>query len=464
MFSFSFLKRNRNFYKTLGALALPLMLQNLINSSLQLVDTVMVGMLGQNELAGVSLANTPFFIGMLFVFGLMSGGAVLISQYWGKRDLVTINRIMGLSFYFGGAISFLFASAVFLFPEQIMGLITNNPDLHNIAVRYGKNVAYANFVNAIVMVYIGAHRSTENPKLGLYVVGSSMIINTILNWILIFGKFGFPALGVEGAAISTLISRIIELIIVVVYALFFDKHLKIIPKAFFKPGTDMLKDFIKYATPVVMNETFWALGISMLPIIYGHMPNSADVVAGHSVSGNVERIVTIAIFAMANVASILVGKEIGRGASEEEVQSFANDLLGLSTVIGALNGVILIILTRTVIMPYVFPLFNLSAEAQRIANYMLHALSIVLFLRAYNSTNIVGILRGGGDVKVCMLLDVLPLYIYTVPVAAITALVLKWDIQWVYSLIMIEEFIKAATGYKRIRSKKWINNVTREFA
>ena len=106
MFSFSFLKRNRNFYKTLGALALPLMLQNLINSSLQLVDTVMVGMLGQNELAGVSLANTPFFIGMLFVFGLMSGGAVLISQYWGKRDLVTINRIMGLSFYFGGAISF----------------------------------------------------------------------------------------------------------------------------------------------------------------------------------------------------------------------------------------------------------------------------------------------------------------------------------------------------------------------
>ena len=186
MFSFSFLKRNRNFYKTLGALALPLMLQNLINSSLQLVDTVMVGMLGQNELAGVSLANTPFFIGMLFVFGLMSGGAVLISQYWGKRDLVTINRIMGLSFYFGGAISFLFASAVFLFPEQIMGLITNNPDLHNIAVRYGKNVAYANFVNAIVMVYIGAHRSTENPKLGLYVVGSSMIINTILNWILIF--------------------------------------------------------------------------------------------------------------------------------------------------------------------------------------------------------------------------------------------------------------------------------------
>lgn len=460
---FHFLKRDRLFYKTLAALALPLVLQNLINSSLQLVDTLMVGMLGQNELAGVSLANTPFFIGMLFVFGLMSGGAVLISQYWGKRDLVTINRIMGLSFYFAGIISFLFATAIFLFPDQIMNLTTNNPELHSIAVRYGKTVAYANFINAIVMVYVGAHRSTENPKFGLYVVATSMIINTVLNWILIFGKLGFPALGVEGAAIATLISRVIELIITVVYALFFDKHLKIIPKAFFIPNKEIFKDFIKYATPVVMNETLWALGISMLPIIYGHMTNSSDVVAGNSISGNVERIATVFVFAMAHVAAIMVGKEIGRGATNEEVQTLAGDVLGISAVFGALSGIVLAILTVTVIDPYVFPLFKLSLEAQRIANYMLYAMSTVLFLRAFNTTNIVGVLRGGGDVTVCMLLDVIPLYAYTVPVAGITALILKWDIQWVYTLILLEEFVKFAFGYKRFRSQRWINNITRSF-
>lgn len=457
-----FLKRGRGFYQGLITLVLPIVLQNLINSSLAFVDNVFVGMLGQNELAGVALANTPFFVAMLFVFGLQSGGAVLISQYWGRKDVETINRVMGISFYFAGAVSFVFATVIALFPHFIMGLTTNNPDLLSIAARYGQIVAYSYFINAVVMVYIGAHRSTENPKFGMYVLGFSMLCNTFLNWVLIFGKLGMPALGVEGAAIATLISRIIELLITVVYIMFYDKHIPFIPHAILRPGKTILKDFLKYSTPVVLNESFWGFGISLLPIIYGHMANSANVVAGNSIAGNLERVVTVFIFAIANATAIVVGKEIGRGASKDEVQVLGGDLLSLSMLSGAFSGILLSILTFTVIEPFVFPLFDLSAEAQRIAKTMLLVMSFILFIRAYNATNVVGILRGGGDVNFCMLMDVLPLYIYTVPIAALTALVLKWDIQWVYILVMCEEVIKLFVGIWRYRSRKWINNITRD--
>lgn len=459
-----FLKRERSFYKNLAALALPLVLQFLINSALALVDTAMVGMLGQNELAGVSLSNTPFFVAMLFVFGLQSGGAVMMSQYWGKRDMVTINRIMGISLYFAGSLSFIFALVITSFPEFVMGLTTNNPVLLDVAVRYGRIVAFSYFINSVSMIYIGAHRSTENPKLGMFILASSMLLNTFLNWVLIFGKLGFPALGVEGAAIATLISRIFELLVTVVYAVFFDKHLTIIPKALFLPGKEILKDFIKYATPVVMNETLWGIGFSMIPVIYGHMANSADVVAANSVSGNIERIITVMTFAIANVSAIYIGKEIGSGSDAEEVQRLGGDLLGLSLLIGAFSGILLAAATLLLVEPYVFEIFGLSAEARRIAKMMSLIMSCFIILRSFNGTVIVGVLRGGGDVKVCMLLDVLPLYLYRVPVAAITALILKLDIFWVFPLLTGEDLIKFVIGLWRYRSRKWINNITREFS
>ena len=459
-----FLRRGRSFYKNLAALALPLVMQNLINSALALVDTAMVGMLGQNELAGVSLANTPFFVAMLFVFGLQSGGSVMMSQYWGKRDVETINRVIGISMYFAGTLSFLFAMVITLFPEFVMSFTTNNPVLLDVAVRYGRIVALSYFLNSVCMVYVGAHRSTENPKLGMFILAGSMLLNTFLNWVLIFGKLGFPALGVEGAAIATLISRIFELLVTIVYAVFIDQHLKIIPKALFVPGKEVLKDFIKYATPVVLNETLWGIGFSMIPVIYGHMENSADVVAASSVSGNIERIITVATFAIANVSAICIGKEIGSGADSDEVQRLGGDLLGLSMLIGLISGILLVSIIFLVVDPYVYDIFDLSAEARRIAKMMSLVISCFLVLRSFNGTNIVGVLRGGGDVKVCMLLDVLPLYLYRVPVAALTALVLKWDITWVYLLLTCEEFIKFFTGVLRYRSKKWINNITRDFA
>lgn len=456
------LRVEKGFYKMLAALAVPIILQNLINSSLGLVDTIMVGTLGQNELAGLSLANTPFFVAQLFVFGLQSGGAVLISQYWGKRDMTTINRVLGISWFCAGLISFLFATVVFLFPRQIMGLTTNNPELLEIAVRYGRIVAYSNFLNAIVMIYVGAQRSCENPRFGMVVTTVSMVSNVFFNYIFIFGKLGFPAMGVEGAALGTLLARIVEVIFLVIYILFKDKTIKIIPSALFRPGIIIVKDFLKYSLPVILNETLWGLGTSIFPIIYGHMADSSDIVAAYSIAGNIDRILSVAVFAVANAAAVVIGKEIGAGRSRDEVFSIGKTLAAVSIVIGLFSGLFILGGTQLLVKPFVFRFFDLSANAERIAVTMLMIMSAVTVFRSFNTSLIVGILRGGGDVKFGLFLDTATLYLWSIPLGALTGLVLGWDISAVYILIVSEDIIKFVIGYIRFRSGKWINNLTRE--
>ena len=457
------LRRDRAFYRRLVALTVPMLLQNLIASSAGMVDTLMVGMLGQTELSGISLANAPFFVVMLFVFGLQSGGAVLISQYWGKRDALTINRVMGISWYLACILSTIFATVVFLFPEQVMSITTNNPELLAVAARYGKVVTFSYAINAFVMVFTGTMRSCEQPLFGMTVVIIGMISNVFFNWVFIFGKLGAPALGVEGAALGTLLERVIELLLVVAYMIFYKKKpFRMDIRRILRPGRVIFSDYMKYSLPVMINETLWGAGFSMYPIIYGHMVASADIVAAHAVSGNIEKVVTIAVFSLAHAAAIMIGKEIGAGSNKEEVRSLGKTIALLAAIVGLASGTILLGLLFTVIRPAVFPLFSLSANAERIATVMLAAMSAVMLFRSFNCTLIVGILRGGGDVRFGMVLDIGAMYVWSIPLGFIAGLVLKLDITVVFLLIISEDIIKSAVGFMRFRSGKWVRNVTRE--
>jgi len=460
---FKLLRRDRSFYRRLTSLAVPILLQNLISSSLGMVDTAMVGTLGQTELAGMSLANTPFFVAMLFVFGLQSGGAVLMSQYWGKRDAETINRVLGISWYFAGMASFIFATVIFLFPTQVMGLTTNNPALIDIAARYGKIVAYSYFVNALVTVFTGSLRSCERPRFGMVVVITGMLSNVLFNWLLIFGNLGFPQLGVEGAAWGTLFARIIELLLMFGY-IAFSKHkpFDLILRRLIIPGKLILKDFLKYSAPVILNETLWGFGMSIFPVVYGHMAASEDIVAAYAVAGNIDRIVAVAIFAVANATAVIIGKEIGAGATKNEVYDIGKTLGFISVLVGIASGALLISVLFAFAKPLLFPLFSLTENADRIATLMLTLMSLALCFRSFNSTMIVGILRGAGDVNFGLIFDVSTLWAYTVPLVAVFGLVLKLDILWVYVAIVSEEPIKALIGFLRFRSKKWIHNITRD--
>lgn len=452
------MNRGRAFYKDVVQLALPILLQNLCTTLLGLVDTFMVGALGEAPLAAVQVANTPVFVIQLVIFGLQSGSSVLISQFWGKGDTNAINRVIGIGCYVAGAIAALFAAAMCFFPTQLMGMLTDNPDLIPLAASYARIVGPSYLFNSITGVYVGAHRSMENPKLGMTVFAISMGTNTCLNWVLIFGHLGAPALGVEGAAIATLLSRILEFVITMAYACT-NRRFRLNPAALLRPGRVLLAKFFRYSGPVVLNETLWGLGTSMHKVVMGHMENSTEILAARALAGNIEDLCTVAIFAVGGTTAIIVGREIGAGR-REHIYEVAATLDTLATGCGLVIGALLVTCAHTIFPLWVYPTFHLSQTASGITTMMLTMIGVCLPLRAFNSVNTVGVLRGGGDVRAASLIDVCPLWLVAVPLSALFGLVLRWGIFWVYVGVIMEQITKFIVGVPRFRSKAWINDVT----
>nr|WP_325194265.1 MATE family efflux transporter [uncultured Oscillibacter sp.] len=455
------LHREPGFYKRLFYLALPLILQNLITTSLGFVDTFMVGMLGQNELSAVTAANTPIYMLQIIILGLLSGLSVLASQYWGKGDTESINRCMGVSLYAGLIIAVSVAVVLFFFPLQVMALVTNNGLLIELGAPYLRIVGLSYIFNTISSVYIGMQRSTENPAMGMIVFGISMLTNTCLNYILIFGKLGAPALGITGAAIATLISRVVEVVMVLCYAPHYHR-VPLMPHLLLRPGRAMVHSFLKYATPVLVNEVLWGLGVSVMTAIMGHMVISADMLAAYAIMGNIDKFSTVACFGVAGATAVIVGKRIGEGAGREEVYSVGCCLLTVSFGVGLAVSLCLAVLLPTVFIPYLYPLFHLKGLALEIAVIMCVVYLFMLPLKAFDITNITGLLRAGGDSRTASIIDLSCQWVIAVPLTFLTALVFNAPVAVVCLCIQSENVCKCPWGILRLRSRKWINNVTEE--
>ena len=247
---FSYMKRRPGFYRQVAVLAAPIVLQNLITSTLGMADIFMVGMLGEAPMAAVTLANIPLFVGQLFIFGVQSGSSVLISQYWGKQDMEAINRVMGVAMWTAGTVSALCAAVLLFYPVEFLSLFGNQRDVVELAAQYGTAAGLSYVCSALTMMYVAAYRSMEQPQLGMYILVTSMLVNTFLNWVFIFGKLGVPAMGVRGAAVATLIARMLELVIVAVH-MRKTKAFRARGRLLFRPGREMALRFLRYGGPVV---------------------------------------------------------------------------------------------------------------------------------------------------------------------------------------------------------------------
>ena len=452
------MKREPGFYRNIVALALPIVLQNLVTSALAMADTFMVGLLGEVPMAGLTLANIPFYALQMFFFGVQSGSAVLISQYWGKGDRNAINRILGLSWLVVGLVSTLFSVILLSGPGRFMGLFSNDPAAVDVAARYGRIVCISYILNGITLVYVGAHRSMENPKLGLYMLSASMLTNTFLNWVFIFGNLGAPRMGAEGAAVATLISRCVELVIMFIH-IARSKHFTLDVPSILHPGRETAVKLFTYATPVILNETLWGIGTGLYPTIMGHMENSTEILAAFTVSGNIEKLALVALIGLSATAAIIIGREIGAGRIKT-VYDVGLALNVLSTIVGLVVGLVMLALSWTLVPRYIFPLFQLSDSTSSIALVMLTMIAIMMAPRAFNFTNIVGVLRGGGDVRAATVIDLLPLWLISIPAAALFGLVMNWGVFGVYVAISLDQLVKFFIGIWRLRSGEWINDLT----
>ena len=456
---FHHLKRGPAFYRYLLRLSTPMILQNLITFSLGLIDTFMVSQLGNTEMAAVTTANVPVFLMLSVVFGVQSGLGILISQYWGKKDTKNINRAMGVAAGIGTGLILVLAIIFYLFPVQVMDLLSNEHQLSILGAPYLRIIGFSYVFNMLSSIYVSAQRSVENPNFGMKVFGTSTIVNTVLNYLLIFGKCGFPKMGIAGAALATLLSRVVEFVICLIAALR-SKSIPLDIHCFLRPGVDMVRRFIRYASPVVVNEVIWGAGNSMLTVILGYTHNSVEMLAANAVMGNLSRLFLVVCFGLGAATAVILGKAIGEGQSRDDVMSLSQCLLLFTMLVGGALGVIALILVPTVFQPYIFPLFKLFGESANIATALAVASFSTIPIHAYSISAITGVLRSGGDVTWSTILDVGPQWLVALPLTAVVALVLQASPWAIAFATHAESALKVPLSMLRINSGKWIHDVT----
>ncbi|RKD29556.1 MATE family efflux transporter [Thermohalobacter berrensis] len=443
--------KDKNFYKKLISLASPIALQNFISSSLNMVDNVMIGRLGETHLASVGLANQFFFLFVLLLFGLNSGASIFLSQFWGKKDILNIRKILGIALIVGGFLSFLFGSSAFFIPKFIMSIFSQDSNVVNLGSQYLKIVSLSYFFTTISFAYGFASRSIGEPKLPMVVSAISLGCNTILNYLLIFGNFGFPQLGIKGAALATLISRTLEMLLTL--KIIYGKKGVLAGRIneMFNLSKNFIVKFFKTSIPVILNEGFWSLGMTMYSIAYGRI--GTEAFAAVQITLTIQNLFMVISIGMGNASSVMIGNKIGAN-EEKEAISYAKKFSILGPSIGLVMGIILILLS-----PFILKLFSVNNVVHQNASRILIIMGIFMAIRVFNIILVVGILRGGGDTKFSLFLETGSVWLVGVPLAFLGALVWRLPVYWVFTLVSLEELVKATIGIPRIISKKWVRNV-----
>lgn len=386
------------FYRSVFALVIPMALQNLINVGVTAADVIMLGRVGEKALSGASLAGQVQYIMVLFLFGLTSGATVLTAQYWGKGDKKTIEKILGLGMKAAIIVTAIFTVAALLIPDLLMRIFTNDPAVISEGMKYLRIVAFSYVLMGITQVYLFIMRSVERVVVATVVYLVSLICNVILNAIFIFGLIGCPAMGIQGAALGTLAARFVELILVFGYARLFNKDIKFRFRYLMRTDKLLVRDFLRYALPVVMNEVMWGLGTAANTAILGHMGSAA--VAANSVAQVARQLATVVAFGLSSATAIYLGKTIGE-KKFEHAKAYAHRFLLLSVVMGAIGGVIILVAA-----PVTAALLSLTPAAKSYLKFMFFVMSYFVIAQSFNTTMVVGTFRSGGDTRFGLIMDV----------------------------------------------------------
>lgn len=444
----------KNFYKSVFALVLPMAVQNLINTGVTATDVFMLGRVGETVLSGSSLAGQIQFIMTLVFFGITAGATVLTAQYWGKRDTKTIEKVLGMALSGGLLIAAVFSALAFLIPETLMRIYTSDAAVIAEGAKYLRIVGISYVFMAVTQVYLNIMRSIERVVVATVIYFISLVVNFVINGILIFGLFGAPRLEIAGAAIGTLTARATETLLVLWYAHFKNQVVKIRPRYLVHIDRVLLRDFLVYSMPVVLNELMWGLGSSCNTAIIGHLGSAA--VAANSVAQVARQLAQVVVFGISNATAIWLGKTLGEGKLLH-AKAYAKRFVALSLALGALGGAMILIFG-----PLVAKALTLSALSQRYLKFMFFVMSYFVIGQAFNTTMVCGIFRSGGDTKFGLYMDVLSMWGGSILFGFVVAFVLHANVLVVYVILMSDEIIKMPVSYWRYRKYRWLKDVTRE--
>lgn len=445
--------KDTQFYNKVASIALPIAMQGLITTGVNMMDTIMVGSVGETELSAVSLANQFITIFHIFCMGIGMGASVLVARYYGMQDKPALKNTITIMLRLTLALSMLFCVATILFPQQIMLIYTVEEDIINIGIEYLNYSVITYFLLGLSLTCTIVLRNVGIVKLPLYTSIATFFINVGANYIFIFGKFGTPRMEAAGAAIGTLIARIFEFSIICGYLLVRDKSIGYRIKNLFKPVGNLWKEYIRISIPVLISDGILALGNNSVAMVIGRL--GENFVAANAVTSVTQQLSSVLIQGFSQAGAIVTGHTLGEGMNAKEKakkQGFA--FLGLGILFGLIAAGIVMLISEPIIQAY-----NLSDETQNIARELMLSISIILVFQATNSIMTKGVLRGGGDTKVLMIADNLFLWIASIPLGILAGLFLHLPAFWIYFFLKIDQVLKAIWCVIRLRSGKWIKKI-----
>ena len=442
---------DRGYYTALFTIALPIALQNLVMSSLNMVSVVFIGQLGEKSVAALGLANQAFFLLQLALFGVFSGSAMFTAQLWGKRNVEGIHKVLGLSLGLGLLVAIVFCSIAVFFPYQFLSIYSKDAQVIDLGVGYLRLFGPSYLFVTITFCFASILRSTGQVRLPVTVSIIALVFNTFLNYVLIFGLLGLPVMGVRGAALAGLITRILECtaLIVAVYAT--RSPIAASLKEMFGFDLAFAWRVLKPVLPVVAQEIVWSLGITTYSAIYGRI--GTEAIAAMNIVGTIDQMGMVAIFSMAAACAVIVGNQIGAG-NPDRAYWYSGWTLRLAMLVGLLAGVGILLFS-----PLVLNLYEVSPLVIQYARRVLTILACIMWLRAADTILIVGVLRSGGDTRFSFFLETGTMWCIGVVMASIGAFVFGLPVYWVYALAMLDEATKFILANWRYYSKRWIHDL-----
>lgn len=446
---------DKTFYKRLFTLAAPIALQNVITFSVGLADNVMVGSLGELAISGVYLCNQIQVILQMLVAGIGAAMIVLAAQYWGNGDKKSVKTLIGIALKFSLISGVLLCLVVLYYPNQFLNLYTNDQQIISEAIKYAQIICFTYLFFCISNVLITSLRCVGTVKIGLYLSIVTFSVNVFLNWVLIYGNLGAPALGIRGAAIATLVARIIEFVLVIYYIKFIDNKLMLRITDIFHNNMVLMKDFLKYGFPIILGDILWGLNLSIQGGIIGRL--GAASIAAVSIANTVFSMVSVGVYGTANASAIIIGNTVGEG-DVQKVKQYTKKLQLVFLGMGICTGLLLFF-----VKDYILLLYQVSDETLVTARALMTVLSLTVIGTAYQMSTLTGIVRAGGAIHFILINDIIFVWCVVLPLSFIMAFVVGAPTWVVFLCLKCDQVLKCIVAVIKVNRYDWIKKLTKEF-
>lgn len=446
--------KDKYFYKTFFSMAMVIILQNLLTYSVNLADNIMLGKYSEVAMSGVSLANQVQFLLQMFAMGAANGMGVLASQYWGKKDTNPIKKIFASATLFGLVFSAVLGCLVILAPEKVLGLLTYKQGVIAEGSKYIVIMGFTYCIYTMTQLFLGALRSVETVKIGFVINSVSLVVNISLNYMLIFGKFGCPELGVEGAAWATLAARYVEFIIVAFYVFRLDKKIKLRVRDIFVYNKIFIKDYIKAGLPLIGSSVSWGIAMAIQTAILGNIDSPA-VLGANSIATTIYQVVSVLYTSSSSAASVIIGKTVGEH-DIPRVKKYAKKLQVIFLISGVVSGLLMFLCCDMIIA-----LYNVADATAELSRTFIYILSVTIIGSCYEAPSLCGIVSGGGDTKFVLYNDIIFMWCIVLPLSALSAFVWHLPIPVTFFFLKSDQILKCFVAVVKVNRFKWIKQLTR---